>query len=217
MDKMKTEAQVVIIGGGVVGCSALYHLAKRGVTDTLLLERDELTSGSTWHAAGNCPTFAGSWNITKYQSYGNRLYARLAEEVDYPMNYHVTGSIRLAHTEERMDEFRHAVGMCHAQGLDIHMMTVEDIKEKMPTLETHDILGGLWDPYDGDIDPSQATQAFAKGARDLGATIQRFTPVTGVAKLESGKWLVKTDKGDVTCDTVVNAAGYFGAEVAAMI
>jgi len=101
---MGERAKVVIIGGGAVGCSCLYHLAKAGWTDCILLEQDELTTGSTWHAAGNCPTFSGSWNLIKYQRYSTDLYARLAEEVDYPINYHITGSLRLAHSEHRMDE-----------------------------------------------------------------------------------------------------------------
>ena len=104
---MKTQAKVVVIGGGVVGCSALYHLAKMGCSDTLLIEMDELTSGSTWHAAGNVPTYATSWNIIKFQRYTTQLYSRLAAEVDYPINYHVTGSLRLAHSDARMQEYRH--------------------------------------------------------------------------------------------------------------
>ncbi len=100
---MKTQARVLVIGGGIVGCSTLYHLTQMGWRDVMLVERDELTSGSTWHAAGNCPSFSASWNIMKLQHYGNRLYERLAREVDYPINYHRTGSIRLAHTQSRME------------------------------------------------------------------------------------------------------------------
>ncbi|RED53465.1 GcvT family protein [Aestuariispira insulae] len=214
---MQSHARVVIIGGGIVGCSALYHLAKMGETDVVLLEMDELTSGSTWHAAGNIPTYAGSWNIMKYQRYSSKLYETLAEEVDYPINYHVTGSIRLANNKDRMDEFHHVTSMARKQGMEYEMLSPSEMKDRYPFLELHNMEGGLWDPYDGDIDPSQVTQALAKGARDLGAVIHRFTPVTGISKLQNGEWKVSTPEGDITCEIVVNAAGYRGAEVAAMV
>ncbi len=214
---MTEQARVVIIGGGAVGCSCLYHLAKAGWTDCLLIERDELTSGSTWHAAGNCPTFAGSWNIIKYQRYSADLYKTLAETVDYPINYHVTGSIRLAHSDERMNEFRHVTAMAEAQGIEYQVMRPDDILERYPFMELHDLKGALWDPHDGDVDPSQLTQAFAKGARDLGARIKRFTDVTGLRQEADGGWLVETDKGVIKAEIVVNAAGYRAAEVMAMV
>ena len=215
---MGDQARVVVIGGGAVGCSCLYHLAKAGWTDCLLLELDELTSGSTWHAAGNCPTFAGSWNIIKYQRYSADLYRGLAEAVDYPINYHVTGSIRLAHTEHRMDEFRHVTSMAEAQDLEYQIWTPEEAKEVYPFLELSDLKGVLWDPLDGDIDPSQLTQAYAKGARDLGARVKRFTKVTELEQRPGGEWLIKTDKGeDITAEIVVNAAGYRAGEIMAML
>ncbi|MBV8650451.1 MAG: FAD-binding oxidoreductase, partial [Alphaproteobacteria bacterium] len=114
---MKSHVRVLIIGGGAVGCSALYHLTRLGWHEVALVERDELTSGSTWHAAGNCPTFSTSWNILKLQRYGNALYQKLAAEVDYPINYHVTGSIRLAHSAARMEEYEHVVAMARTQGI----------------------------------------------------------------------------------------------------
>ncbi|MDH3665288.1 MAG: FAD-binding oxidoreductase, partial [Alphaproteobacteria bacterium] len=214
---MVEQARVVIIGGGAVGCSCLYHLAKAGWTDSILLEQDELTSGSTWHAAGNCPTFSGSWNIIKYQRYSTELYRGLAEAVDYPINYHITGSIRLAHSQHRMDEFRHVFSMGEAQGLAYEMLTPEGAKERYPFLELDDLEGAIWDPYDGDIDPSQLTQALAKGARDLGAKVKRFTKVTGLKQQPSGGWLVDTDKGDIEAEIVVNAAGYRAGEIMAMV
>ncbi len=213
---MAEQARVVIIGGGAVGCSCLYHLAKAGWTDCLLIERDELTSGSTWHAAGNCPTFSGSWNIIKYQRYSTKLYQGLADAVDYPINYHITGSLRLGHTQERIDEFKHVQSMAEAQGLDYELMSPEAATQYYPFLELDDLRGVLWDPYDGDIDPSQLTQALAKGARDLGARIKRFTKVTGL-KQQCGGWLVETDKGDIQTEIVVNAAGYRAGEVMAML
>ncbi|HEV8037133.1 FAD-dependent oxidoreductase, partial [Yoonia sp.] len=155
MADFPTTARVVIIGGGVVGVSTLYHLAKKGWTDCVLLEKNELTAGSTWHAAGNCPSFSTSWAVMNMQRYSLGLYKGLAEEVDYPMNYHVTGSIRLAHSKERMQEFARAMGMGNYQGLNLRLMTPDDAKEMYPFLETHDLEGALYDPDDGDIDPAQ--------------------------------------------------------------
>ena len=217
MSDLPTRAKLVIIGGGAVGASVLYHLAELGWTDTILVERDELTAGSTWHAAGNCPNFSTNYNVIKLQRHSTELYARLGEKVDYPMNYHVTGSLRLAHNRERMDEFRHVASMAQAQGIDFKVMTPKEAQEKYPFLELHDLEGALWDPYDGDIDPSQLTQAYAKGARDKGARILRFTKVTGLKQTPSGGWIVETDKGDIECEIVVNAAGYRAGEVMAML
>ncbi|MGR3469071.1 MAG: NAD(P)/FAD-dependent oxidoreductase, partial [Shimia sp.] len=212
MADLPTTARVVIIGGGAVGVSGLYHLAKAGWTDCVLLEKNELTAGSTWHAAGNCPSFSTSWGIMNMQRYSLSLYAGLADEVDYPMNYHVTGSIRLAHTKERMQEFERARGMGTYQGMQLEMMSLQDMKDAYPFLETHDLEGGLWDPDDGDIDPAQLTQALAKGAREMGAKIMRFCPATGVSR-DGDEWVVHTDKGDIRCEYVVNAAGYYAQRV----
>ncbi len=208
---------MLIIGGGAVGCSALYHLTRRGWTDIALVERDELTSGSTWHAAGNCPTFSTSWNILKLQRYGNALYQRLAAETDYPIDYHVTGSIRLAHSRARMAEFAHVVAMACAQGIELALIGPAEIKSRHPLIALDDIVGGLWDPYDGDIDPSQLTQAFAHGARAAGAEIHRFNPVTAIAARADGGWAVTTKGGTIDAEIVVNAAGYRAGEVAAMV
>lgn len=214
--EVPSSARVVIIGGGAIGCSALYHLAKVGWSDCVLLERNELTSGSTWHAAGNCPNFSTNWGIMKLQNYSTRLYARLGDEVGYPIGYHVTGSIRLAHHRGRMEEFRHVTGMARYQGIDFAMLTPREIKERYPFIELHDLEGGLWDPTDGDIDPAQLTQALAKGARDLGARVIRFCPVTGIAR-DRGEWIVTTPKGSIRAEIVVNAAGYRAPEIGALV
>ncbi|MEO1456012.1 MAG: FAD-dependent oxidoreductase [Pseudomonadota bacterium] len=205
-------ARVVIIGGGAVGVSALFHLAKAGWTDCVLLEKNELTAGSTWHAAGNVPTFSASWSIMNMQRYSTELYRGLAEAVDYPMNYHVTGSLRLAHSRERMQEFERARGMGVYQGLPIETLSPADLQSRYPFLEIHDLEGGLYDPNDGDIDPAQLTQALAKGARDMGATIHRFRPATGVRR-EGSEWIVETENGDIRCEIIVNAAGYYAQRV----
>jgi dimethylglycine dehydrogenase len=215
MADLPSHARVVIIGGGAVGVSSLYHLAKAGWTDCVLLEKNELTSGSTWHAAGNVPTFSSSWSVMNMQRYSAGLYRGLAQAVDYPMNYHVTGSVRLAHGMERMREFQRAKGMGRYQGMALEVIGPDEIRQHYPFVETHDLEGALYDPADGDIDPAQLTQALAKGARDMGATIVRFCPVDGVRR-EKDEWVISTGQGEIRCEIVVNAAGYRAAEVGRM-
>ena len=210
-------ARVVVIGGGAVGTSVLYHLALKGWTDCVLLERNELTSGSTWHAAGNCPNASGSWSILRLQHYSTELYARLGETVDYPMNYHVTGSVRLAQSRDRMEEFHHMASMARLNGIGFEVLTPEELKAVYPFVELHGLHGALWDPTDGDIDPAQLTQAYAKGARDLGAEVIRFCEVTGLEERRGGGWDVITNKGRITCEAVVNAAGYRAAELGRLV
>ncbi len=212
MAELPSHARVVVIGGGAVGASSLYHLAKAGWSDAVLLEKNELTAGSTWHAAGNVPTFSSSWSIMNMQRYSTELYRGLGAAVDYPMNYHVTGSIRLAHSTERMQEFERARGMGQYQGMALEILTPQEAQERYPFLETHDLEGALYDPADGDIDPAQLTQALAKGARDMGAKVVRFCPATGVRR-ENGEWIVETPKGEIRCEIVVNAAGYYAQRV----
>ncbi len=212
MTGFPTTARVVIIGGGAVGVSSLYHLARAGWTDCVLLEKNELTAGSTWHAAGNVPTFSTSWSLMNMQRYSTELYRGLGQAVGYPMNYHVTGSVRLAHAKERMQEFARAMGMGRQQGMALELLSPADIRDKYPFLELHDLQGALYDPADGDIDPAQLTQALAKGARDLGATILRRTPATGVDR-QGGEWIVHTEKGSIRAEIVVNAAGYYAQRV----
>jgi dimethylglycine dehydrogenase len=212
MSELPSTARVVIIGGGAVGASSLYHLAKAGWTDCILLEKNELTAGSTWHAAGNVPTFSSSWSLMNMQRYSAELYRGLGVAVDYPMNYHVTGSVRLGHSKERLQEFKRVVGMGRYQGMELDILSPDEIRTRYPFAETHDLTGALYDPNDGDIDPAQLTQALAKGARDMGAKIVRFCPVTAVRR-ENDEWVVTTPKGEVRCEYVVNAAGYYAREV----
>ncbi|WP_394328423.1 FAD-dependent oxidoreductase [Rhodobacter sp. 24-YEA-8] len=195
-----------------MGVSALYHLAKAGRKDVILLEKNELTAGSTWHAAGNVPTFSASWSIMNMQRYSAGLYRGLGDEVGYPMNYHVTGSVRLGHSDERLLEFKRVAGMGRYQGMDLEVLGPDEIRGRYPFLETHDLTGALYDPYDGDIDPAQLTQALATGARQMGARIERFCPVTA-AKWTGSEWVLSTPKGEVRAEYVVNAAGYYAAEV----
>lgn len=215
MSNLPSHARVVIIGGGAVGASSLYHLAKAGWTDCVLLEKNELTAGSTWHAAGNVPTFSSSWSIMNMQRYSASLYRDLGVQVDYPMNYHVTGSLRLGHTKERLQEFKRVVGMGRYQGMELDILAPDEMRSRYPFLETHELTGALYDLYDGDIDPAQLTQALAKGARDMGAKIIRFCPVTG-ARREKDEWVIETPQGEIRCEYVVNAAGYYAREVGRM-
>ena len=208
---------IVVIGGGAVGCSALYHLALMGRTDTLLLEMDELTSGSTWHAAGNVPTFSTGWGVMKLQHYSTTLYTRLAADPAYPINYHVTGSVRLAHTRERRDEFYHVASMARANGIDYAMLSPAELQARYDMVETHDLDCALWDPLDGDIDPAQLTQALAYHARQMGAQVRRFTKVTGLAQNPSGEWRLTTPQGEITAGIVINAGGYRAGEIMALL
>ena len=212
MTGLPKYSRIIVIGGGVVGVSCLYHLAKSGLSNLLLIEKNELTAGSTWHAAGNVPTFSSSWAIMNMQRYSTELYRGLSKEVNYPMNYHVTGSVRLAHSEERMMEFQRAKGMGIYQGMDIDVIGLSELKSKYPFIETHELKGALFDPNDGDIDPAQLTQALAKGARDLGADIIRFCSATGISKNKKN-WIVNTNKGSIECEIVINAAGYYAKRV----
>jgi dimethylglycine dehydrogenase len=211
------RAQVVVVGGGIAGVSAAYHLCLRGWTDVLLLERDELTSGSTWHAAGNVPTFSTSWSVMRLQQYSAELYRRLAQEADTPVSYHVTGSVRLAHTRERMAEFKHVASMARANGIEYEVLSPSELVERYPLVRTHDLVGALWDPFDGDIDPSQVTQAMAGAARRMGCRIQRDRPVTGLEQKPNDEWIVSTPQGDIECEIVLNAAGYRAGEVMSLL
>ena len=217
MSRLPSHARVVIIGGGAVGCSILWHLAERGWRDLLLLEKNELTAGSTWHAAGNCPNFAGNWGVMRMQRYSTQLYKTLGDKTGYPINYHVTGSVRLAQNAMRFDEFKHVAGLGRYYDIPFAIETPEELKRRYPHLETHGLVGGLWDPDDGDIDPAQLSQAFAAGARTLGATILRGCPVTGLTQNADASWSVETAEGIVQADIIVNAAGYYAPQIAAML
>ena len=218
---MRSHARVVIIGGGAVGTAILYHLACAGVSDALLIEKDELTAGSTWHAAGNIPTYATSWLGMRAGNYAWRLYRELGDLVDAPITYRHTGAFWPAHTNERMDLFRHLVGLSKSAGFELAMITPSEMEDLHPFYVARadkpgGVIGGIHDPYEGDIDPSQLTQALARGARDKGAEVARFTEVIGIKQLTSGEWDIQTVKGNVRCETVINAGGFYGAKIGDM-
>jgi len=215
---MRDQARVVIIGGGGVGASCLYHLTQAGVTDCVLLEKDKLTSGSTWHAAGNIPTYATSWLGMRAGNYAWQLYKELATREESPITYRHTGAFWPAHTRDRMDLFQHLVGVSRSAGFELAMLTPSEMESMHPFYLAGDsVIGGIHDPYEGDIDPSQLTQALARYARAAGAEINRFNAVRKITRNTNREWLVGTDQGDIKCEAIVNASGFYGAKVAALI
>jgi dimethylglycine dehydrogenase len=213
---MRTHARVVVIGGGVVGVSTLYHLARKGWSDVALVERKELTSGSTWHAAGLLPLFNMSYSVGQIHKYSVALYRRLEAETGQNVGLRPVSNIRLARTRDRWDEFMAYAGVAATIGVDVRVLTPAQVREIWPLCETGGLLGAIQHPQDGYIQPADLTQALAKGARALGAEINRYTTVTGVDRTASGEWLVKTDKGDIACEHVVCASGNFARRTGAM-
>src|SRR5690606_11521210 len=201
---MKSHARVVVIGGGVVGASVLYHLARRGWTEIMLLERDELTSGSTWHAAGGMHTINGDPNVAKLQKYTIELYKEIEELSGQETGVHVTGGVLLAATEARMDWLRGVVAKGRYLGLDLEEISAEEAHRLMPLLDPKQFVGAVRNSEDGHLDPSGVTHAYAKAARKLGAEIYRYTKVEDLVQREDGHWRVITDKGEISAEHVVN-------------
>ncbi|MEO1107864.1 MAG: FAD-dependent oxidoreductase [Pseudomonadota bacterium] len=215
---MKSRTKVVVIGGGIAGCSTLYHLTQEGWSDVVLVERNELTSGTTWHSAAQVTNFGMNQTMVGLKSHSIRLYKELADDPDYPINYHhADGGIRLANTEAQMQGYRHFASM--ARGMDVHFEVIdaEECARRHPLISTDNLVGGLWDPLDGDIDPAQLCQALARRARKAGAEVYRNTPVKGLVQHSDDTWTVQTEHGDIDCDIVVNACGYRVNEVGAMM
>lgn len=214
---MQSQARVVIVGGGIMGVGLLYHLAEEGCTDALLIEKGELTSGSTWHAAGQCPSLVGNYNLAKIHAYGNDLYPRLEALTGQYVSWHPSGSVRLALTQQDLDWFEHMKGIASAVGFNLEVIDKQKIRQLNPFLDVDGVLGGAWTTGDGHADPAGLTHAMARGATNFGATIQRHTLVTDIRALPSGEWEVVTDKGVVRAEMVVNAAGCFARRVAQMV
>ena len=213
---MRTHAQAVVIGGGLVGCSILYHLAKLGWRDVVLLERDELTSGSTWHAAANIHGLHDNNNITRIQHYTMNLYKELEAETGQGCGVFQPGSLYLAQTEERERQLRLQEAKAKFYGLGFYEISRKKALELHPLAQFDDVRCIMFEPDGGNVDPSGVTHAYAAGARMLGAEIERFCPVTGTEAQPDGNWIVRTEKGDIHTQWVVNAAGLWGREVAAM-
>ena len=214
---MKTHARVVVIGGGAIGVSTAYHLAKYGWKDVVLIEKHELTSGSTWMAAGNCSFFHGNYYCTQVNMKSIEIYQQLEAETGQSVGWHTTGSIRTADNPGRMEELGYIYSMNRCLGLNVSWVTPEQMKEMHPLMNTEGIIGGLYWPDDGDVDPNGITMSMSIGAKKHGAEINTHTQVTGIDRTASGEWLVHTDKGDVTCEFVVNAAGLWAPQVANMV
>ncbi len=214
---MKTHARAVVIGGGVVGVSTLYHLAKKGWTDSVLIERKELTSGSTWHAAGLLPLFNMSYSVGQIHKYSVKFYEELQQETGMNVGFSKVSNIRLARTRDRWDEYMYYTGIAETIGVNVKMLTPEEVKEVWPLCEIDGLLGAIQHPDDGYIQPADLTQALAKGARDKGATIYRNTTVTAIEQTEDGHWKVTTDKGEIIAEHVISCTGSFARKTGEMV
>ena len=214
---MTRQYRAVVIGGGVVGCSVLYHLARAGWTDVLLVERSELTSGSTWHAAGGFHTLNGDPNVARLQAYTISLYRELEELTGMNCGLHLVGGVMMADSPERMDFLRmaHARGRC--LGMETELITPAEAKAMFPLMDESHFVGALWDPVEGHLDPSGTTHAYAKAARMLGAEIELRNPVTELTQDADGTWNVITKNGTIRAEHVVNAGGLWAREVGRMV
>ena len=215
---MKSQTRVVVIGGGIAGCSTLYHLTQEGWTDVVLVERNELTSGTTWHSAAQVTNFGMTQTMVGLKTHSIELYKDLAADADYPVNYNFgDGGIRLANTEEQMEGYRHFASMARGMDVEFEVIDAAECARRHPLISTDNLLGGLWDGSDGDIDPAQLCQALARRARKAGAEVYRNTAVTRLTQHKDDSWTVHTEHGDIDCEIVVNACGYRVNEVGAMM
>ena len=214
---MKSHAQVVVIGGGVVGASVLYHLTKAGWKDVLLIERAELTSGSTWHAAGGMHTVNGDPNVAKLQQYTIELYKEIEKISGQSCGVHITGGIMLAGTRERLDWLKMAKARGRYLGMDLEIISVDEAAKLFPLMDKKHFKGAMYDPIEGHVDPYGVTHAYAKSAQIGGADIVRHTRVTDLKPRPDGSWDVITDHGNVQAEHVVNAGGLWAREVGRMV
>ena len=206
---MVTEVRAIVVGGGVVGVGTLYHLAKKGWSDSVLIERKELTSGSTWHAAGLLPLFNMSYSVGQIHKYSVKFYKELEAETGMNPGFSVVSNIRLASTNDRMDEYEYYAGIAETIDINVNFLTPDQVKEAWPLADTTGLIGAIQHPEDGYIQPADLTQAMAKGARDMGATIKRNCAVTSIEQQEDERWLVRTDQGDYLAQHVVSCTGNF--------
>ncbi|MEM9011884.1 MAG: FAD-dependent oxidoreductase [Pseudomonadota bacterium] len=211
------QYRAVVIGGGVVGCSVLYHLAKRGWTDIALLERDVLTCGSSWHAAGGFHTLNGDPNVAKLQQYTVELYREIEEMSGQSVGLHLTGGIQLAKTKERMESLYMAQARGRYMGMELEIVTPAEAKAQFPILDETQFLGGLWDPIEGHLDPSGTTRAYAICARKLGAKVKEGCKVDDIHQRADGMWVLTTGQGEILTENVINAGGLWAREVGRMV
>lgn len=214
---MNKHARIVIVGGGIMGVGLLYHLAEEGCSDVLLIEKGELTSGSTWHAAGQCPSLVGNYNMAMIHHHGNTLYPRLEELTGQYVSWHASGGIRIARNKEDLDWFKFMRGIASNVGFRMQIIGPDEIRKINPFMNIDGVLAGAWTLDDGHADPSGLTHAMARGAKNMGATIVRHNRVTDIKALPSGEWQVCTEKGTVVAEMVVNAAGCYAGRVAQMV
>ena len=214
---MKNKAKVVVIGGGVVGVSTLYHLAKKGWSDVVLCERKELTSGSTWHAAGLLPLFNMSYSVGQLHKYSVKFYQELEKETGQDVGFREVSNIRLACNQDRMDEYRQYAGVAETIGVKVNFLTPDEVQAIWPLCTTDELVGAIQHPEDGYIQPNDLTQALAKGSRSLGAEIYRQTAVIGLEQLPDDSWIVTTDKGEIKCDIVISCSGNFVRQTGEMV
>lgn len=210
---MQSHARVVIIGGGIMGVSLLYHLAKEGWTDAVLVEKGELTSGSTWHAAGQITHGLSNWGLAKMNVYGVEMYSQLEELTGQNATWHGCGSMRVAYHDAEMDSINHTLSVGRGLGVRMEIIDVAEAQKHHPFFNFDGVKAVLHTPDDGHVDPAGATFGLAAGARQMGATIVRQNRCTNVRQLESGEWLVETEKGDITCEHVVNAGGTYARQI----
>ena len=213
---MNDHAKVVVIGGGVVGCSILFHLAKMGWKDVILLERDELTSGSSWHAAGSFHTLSSDPNVSKLQDYTISLYKEIEETSGHSISMHQTGGFYLASNQSWHDYLKRERSKARSIGLDQEFVSMEEVIEKHPLVDPKHYVAALWDPTDGDLDPSGVVYAYAKSARVHGAEFYTHTPVIETNQRADGSWDVVTEKGNIHAEYIVNAGGLWAREVGRM-
>ncbi len=200
---MLSKAKAVVIGGGVVGVSTLYHLASKGWDNVILLERKSLTSGSTWHAAGLLPLFNMSYSVGQIHKYSVKFYQELENETGMNVGFKKVSNIRLASNQDRMDEYLQYKGVADTIGVNVEILTPEQVKDIWPLVSTEGLIGAIRHPDDGYIQPADLTQAMAKGAREKGAKIEINTDVKNIKRSSDGMWIVETDKGHIDAQLVL--------------
>ena len=188
---MKTRTRVVVIGGGIAGCSTLYHLTREGWTDVVLLERNDLPSGTTWHSSAQVTNFGMNQTMVGVKTHSIKLYKELSDDLVHPNNYnHGDGGIRLANTKEQMQGYHHFTSMARGMDVNFEVIDAKECQQRHPLISTNNLIGGLWDPHDGDIDPYQLCHSLTRKARQAGAEVYTNTPVTALEQYQDGTWKV---------------------------